>query len=248
MAKEHLQPEDRVSDEASRELIVKALHDCVETCFDRFDSQGIQCKFGTSGCAARTVTWGPAASPRRARAASAAPTPTPSSPATSCARSWRLCGALGPRPPPRPAPEGGRGRQGRRLQITDAKALRRIAAQYAIPTVERTDAAIALDLANLFIGEFTSQESRSRRCNLAPLKRQAVWEQTGVVPQGIDRMCVESMHRTHMGVDHDYRNLMLQVFRASLADGWGGARIASAVGDILFGTRPRSAPAPTWRA
>ena len=49
-------------------------------------------------------------------------------------------------------------------------------------------------------------------------------------------MVVESLHRTHMGVDHDYRNLLLHAFRTSLADGWGGSRIASIVSDILFGT------------
>jgi carbon-monoxide dehydrogenase catalytic subunit len=49
-------------------------------------------------------------------------------------------------------------------------------------------------------------------------------------------MVVESMHRTHMGVDHDYRNILMQAFRTSLADGWGGSRIATMVSDILFGT------------
>jgi carbon-monoxide dehydrogenase catalytic subunit len=39
-----------------------------------------------------------------------------------------------------------------------------------------------------------------------------------------------------MGVDHDYRNILLQAFRTALADGWGGSRIATQVSDILFGT------------
>jgi len=49
-------------------------------------------------------------------------------------------------------------------------------------------------------------------------------------------MVVEAMHRTHMGVDHDYKHLLQHAFRTSLSDGWGGARIASMVSDILFGT------------
>jgi carbon-monoxide dehydrogenase catalytic subunit len=49
-------------------------------------------------------------------------------------------------------------------------------------------------------------------------------------------MVVEAMHRTHMGVDHDYRSLLLHAFRLALADGWGGSRIASMMTDILFGT------------
>ena len=33
------------------------------------------------------------------------------------------------------------------------------------------------------------------------------WKKLGVVPRGIDREIVEIMHRTHMGVDQDYRNI-----------------------------------------
>ncbi len=49
-------------------------------------------------------------------------------------------------------------------------------------------------------------------------------------------MVVESLHRTHMGVDHDYRNVLMHAFRTSLADGWGGSRVATMVSDIVFGT------------
>ena len=44
------------------------------------------------------------------------------------------------------------------------------------------------------------------------------------------------MHRTHMGVDHDYRHLIMGGLQCSLADGWVGSIIATAVSDILFGT------------
>jgi carbon-monoxide dehydrogenase catalytic subunit len=47
------------------------------------------------------------------------------------------------------------------------------------------------------------------------------------------------MHRTHIGVDQDYQNLLKQGVRASIADGWGGSMIATELQDILFGT-----PAP----
>jgi carbon-monoxide dehydrogenase catalytic subunit len=44
------------------------------------------------------------------------------------------------------------------------------------------------------------------------------------------------MHRTSIGVDQDYRNIMLQGARTALADGWGGSMIATELQDILFGT------------
>jgi anaerobic carbon-monoxide dehydrogenase catalytic subunit len=43
------------------------------------------------------------------------------------------------------------------------------------------------------------------------------WKKLGVVPRNIDREIVEIMHRTHMGVDQDYKNLMKQCTRAALA-------------------------------
>jgi len=47
---------------------------------------------------------------------------------------------------------------------------------------------------------------------------------------------VEMMHRTHMGVDQDYKNIMLQGSRAALADGWGSSMLSTELTDIMFGT------------
>ena len=41
--------------------------------------------------------------------------------------------------------------------------------------------------------------------------------------RGIDREIVEMMHRTHMGVDNDWVNILLHAVRTSLSDGWGGS-------------------------
>ena len=56
------------------------------------------------------------------------------------------------------------------------------------------------------------------------------------MPRGVDREVVESMHRTHVGVDQDADHLLDQGMRTSLADGWGGAMLATDLSDILFGT------------
>jgi carbon-monoxide dehydrogenase catalytic subunit len=44
------------------------------------------------------------------------------------------------------------------------------------------------------------------------------------------------MHRTHIGVDNDPVNLILQGLKASVADGWGGSMVATELSDVLFGT------------
>ncbi len=69
----------------------------------------------------------------------------------------------------------------------------------------------------------------------APAPRYELWKKLGVIPRGIDREIVEIMHRTHMGVDQDYENLVEQCTRAALADGWGGSMMATDLQDILFG-------------
>ena len=43
------------------------------------------------------------------------------------------------------------------------------------------------------------------------------------------------MHRTHMGVDQEYHNLIKQSTRCALADGWGGSMISTDLQDIMFG-------------
>jgi carbon-monoxide dehydrogenase catalytic subunit len=121
-------------------------------------------------------------------------------------------------------------------QIRDERALRRNAARYGVEDLERSKEEIAADLADRMLEEFTSQERTLKGLTLAPLNRQGVWRKQGVEPLGIDRMMVESMHRSTMGVDHDHRHLLQQAMRTALADGWGGSRTASIVSDILFGT------------
>jgi carbon-monoxide dehydrogenase catalytic subunit len=100
----------------------------------------------------------------------------------------------------------------------------------------RDNQAIALDIAKVCEAEFGKQEGELLFAKLAPLKRQEVWRNTGVMPRGIDREIVEIMHRTHMGVDQDYKNLMVQGVRAALGDGWGGSMIATEIQDCMFGT------------
>ncbi len=101
---------------------------------------------------------------------------------------------------------------------------------------DRSNNEIAADIGKLCLSEFGRQEGELIYLKKAPLKRQEIWRKLGVAPRGIDREVVEAMHRTHMGVDQDYRNLLLQGARCSLADGWGGSMIATDLQDIMFGT------------
>jgi len=129
-------------------------------------------------------------------------------------------------------------------EIKDEAKLRRLAAEYGIPEAGRSKEEVALDLAKAALGEFGQQEGPIRFTRRAPPKRVALWEKLGIDPRGIDREIVEIMHRTHIGVDNDYVNLILHGLRASLADGWGGSMIATELQDVLFGVpQPKRAEA-----
>lgn len=95
---------------------------------------------------------------------------------------------------------------------------------------------IALGVAEAAMNEWGKTEGHLAYLKRAPQPLQDKWEKQGVLPRNIDREIVDIMHRTHMGVDQDYKNLMKQGTRASLADGWGGAMIATDLQDVMFGS------------
>ena len=125
-------------------------------------------------------------------------------------------------------------------EIKDEAKLKALAAEYGIGTEGRNKEEIALDLAHAAYAEFGKQEGPIQFTRRAPAKRVALWQKLGIDPRGIDREIVEIMHRTHIGVDNDPVNLILQGLKASIADGWGGSMIATELSDVLFGT-----PTPT---
>jgi anaerobic carbon-monoxide dehydrogenase catalytic subunit len=95
---------------------------------------------------------------------------------------------------------------------------------------------IALEVAKVALNEWGKAEGELVYLKRAPEPLYEKWTKAGVKPRNIDREIVEIMHRTHMGVDQDYKNIVKQCSRASLADGWGGSMLATDLQDILFGT------------
>lgn len=120
--------------------------------------------------------------------------------------------------------------------IKDPRRLKECATRFEIETQDRSDLEIAGELADFFMTQFAYSDEPNRTLTMAPEKRQALWEKLDIQPNGIDSAVVELMHRTHMGVDHDYHHLITGGLKCSLADGWVGSMIATMVSDILFGT------------
>ena len=122
------------------------------------------------------------------------------------------------------------------FQIQDEQKLYQIAMDFGIEIGNRSVQEIAIDVGQKALAEFGRQEGELLFVKRAPLKRQEIWRNLGVVPRGIVREVVELLHRTHMGVDQDYKDLLLSAARCSLADGWGGSMISTELQDVLFGT------------
>ena len=120
------------------------------------------------------------------------------------------------------------------FEVKDKRKLRVVAQALGIdPNQEEPE--LLKQMAEVALRVFSQQKGEIPFIRRAPEKRQALWRELGVVPRGVDREVVELLHRTTIGVDQDYRNLLMACARTALADGWGGSMIATELQDLLFG-------------
>jgi len=129
-------------------------------------------------------------------------------------------------------------------KIKDVNKLLAIAPYFDVATTVEVDGEekdrdideIAVEVAEKALAEWGKPEGELLYLKRAPQPLYDKWKKQGVLPRNIDREVCEIMHRTHMGVDQDYKNIVKQCTRASLADGWGGSMLATDLQDVLFGT------------
>lgn len=221
-------------------LLDKARVDKVQTAWDRFALMEPQCGFGRLGICCRTCAMGPCRidpfgdEPQKGVCGATAD--------TIAARNFIRMIAAGT------AAHSDHGRAVAETfvatakghlpgyEIKDVQKLFQVAIDFGIEIGGRSIEEIGKDVGEKALAEFGKQEGELLFIKRAPLKRQEIWRELGVVPRGIDREVVEIMHRTTMGVDQDFESLIKQGTRAALADGWGGSMIATELQDILFGT------------
>ncbi len=121
------------------------------------------------------------------------------------------------------------------FKIKDEQKLYQIAMELGVEIGERTLQEIAIEVGEKCIAEFGRQHGEGAFAQRAPEKRKELWRKVGIFPRGIDREIVEIMHRTTMGVDQDYKHILMQAARASLGDGWGGSMIGTELQDVMLG-------------
>jgi carbon-monoxide dehydrogenase catalytic subunit len=122
------------------------------------------------------------------------------------------------------------------FEVKDETKLRTLAVELGVEQTGRTVNQIAEGVAEACLAQFGQQEADLAFVGRAPARQREIWRTLDVAPRGVDRDIVDVMHRTNMGVDTDYRSLILAGIRSALGDGWGGSMIATDLQDVLFGT------------
>lgn len=226
-------------DKATVKMLQVAKQERLETIWDRWEAQQPQCGFGQLGLCCRICNMGPCRidpfgkGPQRGVCGADADTFTARHLARMVAAGTAAHSDHG-RDVAHTLLLAAEGKGGYRIK--DPVKLRKVAVEFGIGTDSKSDAEIAKALAHKVLAEFGQQEGELTFAHRAPKARQELWRRLGIMPRGIDREVVETMHRTTMGVDTDYYNIILQAMRTALADGWGGSMISTELQDILFGT------------
>jgi carbon-monoxide dehydrogenase catalytic subunit len=239
MAKGKRSQEERSSDPAAQEMLIRADELGLSTAFSRADDM-VPCNIGSAGMCCKICGMGPCRLTKDGQTGVCGATID-----TIQARNLIRAIAAGA------AAHSDHGRdmaftlkavandEAEGYIIRDVAKLRTVAAIYDIPIEGRSPKEIANDLADLYMAQFGQQKGEIVVTKRAPEKRQKLWKEKGVLPRGVDREVVECLHRTHIGDDQDPEHILLHAVRTAIADGWGGSLIATDISDILFGT-----PAP----
>ena len=121
-------------------------------------------------------------------------------------------------------------------KIKDPIKLESVAKSLGIEVDGRSQEEIALELYAELERTYTQIEGEVPLMKRVPEKTLENWRKLDIVPRGAMREIMEMLHRTAIGVDQHYENIMKQASRTALADGWGGSMVSTEISDILFGT------------
>ncbi len=232
-----MQASERSVDKAAQEIIERMSELGQQNAWDRLEAQLPQCGFGKQGVCCRICSMGPCRVSKKASVGVCGADVD-----TIVARNLLRMIAAGV------SAHSDHGRtvaevfiatargEARDYKIKDIAKLHKLARELGVDIDGRSPEEIAVQVGEIALAEFGKPEGTQLMARRAPKSRQEVWEKLGVTPRAVDREVTESLHRSTMGVDQDYRNLLRHASRVALADGWGGAMLATELQDILFGT------------
>ena len=235
-----MDPEKRSSDKAAQEMISRMAESNQQNAWDRLDAQSPQCGFGKLGVCCRICTMGPCRIDPFGEGPQVGVCGADAD--TIVARNFLRAVASGTSA----HSDHGRGvaevfiaaakGEAPDYQFKDTTKLYKLAEELGVETKDRPINEIAEDIGKIALAEFGKPEGTQLMVRRAPQPRQEIWKKLGITPRAVDREVVEALHRSTMGVDQDYKNIIMHASRTALADGWGGSMLATDLQDILFGT------------
>lgn len=226
---------------AARELIERLDEAGIETLLDRFEAQQPQCGHGLHGVCCRMCQWGPCSI-------------TDKSPRGVCGRDLELvvvanlvrAAAAGTSAQTMHAREliltlRAIARGEIALEVRSPNRLREVAGGLNVST-PWTPADQFADLVSSAMLEDLSRltDDKMRAMGFAPRERREAWERLGILPRSAGYEVLESLHMTTLGGCSDWRELLNQGLRTSIAYAYSGLVASSVLSDILFGV-----PEPT---
>ncbi|HKM13539.1 MAG TPA: anaerobic carbon-monoxide dehydrogenase catalytic subunit [Candidatus Methanomethylophilaceae archaeon] len=229
--------EERALDPSVQQILSKAMHERVETVWDRLEKQQPHCKFCETGVSCQRCAMGPCR-------------------IMGGDRTHGVCGAdahlivarnLLDQIATGAAAHSDHGREVVETLLSTARGespdygiedkdkLMALVKEYGVDA-SGSDLQIAERLALAMMDEFGTLKGELQMIKRLPKGTFDMLAELDLLPRSIDREIVECMHRVHMGVGADYANILVQGVRASLGDGWGGSMIGTEISDVLFGT------------
>ncbi len=214
----------------------------IQTPFDRFDAQGAQCGHGLAGTCCRICNMGPCTINKR-------------SPRGVCgadehvivARNilrWVAAAVASHGARSREVMLTLKGAADGRLDLPikgEAKVLA-VARAFGLNTEERRLPEVAGEIADILLEDLSRTTPAAHRtlAAMVPPERLALWKSLDILPISAYHEVFEAYHRTGVGTDGDWRNLMQQLLRCGLAFAWSSVAGGSIAQDILYGPPQRS--------
>lgn len=221
---------------AAREMMEHLADQGIETYLDRFAAQQPLCRFGLQGTCCRRCLWGPCRVTDKKRGVCGADVLL-----VVISNHVRMvaagCAAHGQHA--RLRLEAilaiAEGRMAGELQ--GAERVWWLAERLGLPGEGRSLNQMATDVARHLLADLgrVEREPMKALLALAPAERVALWHELDVLPTSAFSEVFETLQRTSLGTDSDWRNVVRQELRLSLAFFWGCVVAASWASEMLYG-------------
>ena len=127
------------------------------------------------------------------------------------------------------------------LPIEGEAKIRAVCQKFGIETAGKTLNELAVEVADTLLEDLSRTVPADHKTvhAFAPAERLKTWEELGILPISVYHEVFESLHKTSVGTDGDWRHVMQQFLRTGVAFAWTSCLGSSIAMDSLFGLPER---------